>query len=281
MASAKDLDRICPEFCLQPKEKITLFRVSLLIVVLLSASLILLAQAQANTGNIEGRVTDPNAASVPNVTVTATNLATGLQKTAQTNDEGVYRIVFLPPGAYKVETSGASGFVPANFTNVIVTVGGARISLFESTANSRYNALAMELKRRFTRGFQFIAADTFSDANDNRPDQTMVVVGADDAKGLQNNLDIRHRFVFSPVYEIGTVQQDNAFARHALSNWTFSGIITLQSGFAYSALIAGDANRDGNPSTDRVPGTERNGFTTPSIYIFDARVTKAFRFTEK
>jgi outer membrane receptor protein involved in Fe transport len=170
--------------------------------------------------------------------------------------------------------------------------GFTRINLFESTADSRYNALAVELKRRFTRGFQFIAAYTLSDTKDNRPDQTMVVVGADDAKGLQNNLDInadwgrsdldiRHRFVFSPVYEIGTVQQDNAFARNVLSNWTFSGIITLQSGFAYSALIAGDANRDGNPSTDRVPGTERNGFTTPSIYVFDTRVTKAFRFGEK
>jgi hypothetical protein len=149
----------------------------------------------------------------------------------------------------------------------------------------------MELKRRFTRGFQFIAAYTFSDTSDNRPDQTMVVVGADDAKGLQNNLDIRsdwgrsdldirHRFVFSPVYEIGTSQSDNAFARHVLSNWTFSGIITLQSGFAYSALIAGDANRDGNPSTDRVPNTRRNAFTTPNVYIFDTRVTKTFKFGE-
>jgi outer membrane receptor protein involved in Fe transport len=169
--------------------------------------------------------------------------------------------------------------------------GFARISLFESTADSRYNALAMELKRRFTRGFQFIAAYTFSDTSDNRPDQTMVVVGADDAKGLQNNLDIRsdwgrsdldirNRFVLSPVYEIGLVQKNNAFAKHLLSNWTFSGIVTVQSGFAYSALIAGDANRDGNPSTDRVPGTKRNGFTSPRIYTFDTRVTKAFKFGE-
>ena len=170
--------------------------------------------------------------------------------------------------------------------------GFARISLFESTGDSRYSALAMELKRRFTRGFQFIAAYTLSDTSDNRPDQTMVVVGADDAKGLQNNLDIRsdwgrsdldirHRFVLSPVYEIGSVQNDNAFVRRLLSDWIFSGIITLQSGFAYSALIAGDANRDGNPSTDRVPErAKRNGFTTPSIYVFDARVTKTFKFGE-
>ncbi len=164
--------------------------------------------------------------------------------------------------------------------------------MFESTASSRYNGLAVELKRRFARGFQFIAAYTYSSAKDDRPDSTMVVVGTDDFKGLQNNLDIasdwgrsdldiRHRFVFSPVYEIGRISNENAFARGLLSNWTFSGIITLQSGFAYSALISGDANRDGNSGTDRVPGTARNGFTTPSIYVFDTRVTKSFKFGER
>src|SRR6266850_1063028 len=171
-------------------------------------------------------------------------------------------------------------------------VGFTRISLFESTADSRYNGLAVELKRRFTRGLQFIMAYTYSSAKDNKPDQTMVVVGTDDVKGLQNNLDIsadwgrsdldiRHRFVFSPVYEIGTVKKDNALASGFLSNWTFSGIVTLQSGFAYSAAITGDANNDGNSATDRVPGTARNAFTTPSIYVFDTRVTKSFKFGEK
>lgn len=200
-------------------------------------------------------------------------------------------INLAPPVPTTVTDPAGTNFIVLRHPAARPIPGFARISLFESTADSRYNALAMELKRRFTRGFQFIAAYTLSDTSDNRPDQTMVVVGADDAKGLQNNLDIRsdwgrsdldirHRFVFSPVYEIGTVQKDNAFARNVLSNWTFSGIITLQSGFAYSALIAGDANRDGNPSTDRVPGTRRNGFTTPSVYIFDTRVMKTFRFGE-
>ncbi|MGH9905676.1 MAG: hypothetical protein ACRD8U_08865, partial [Pyrinomonadaceae bacterium] len=144
----------------------------------------------------------------------------------------------------------------------------------------------------FTRGLQFITAYTFSSAKDHRPDQTLVVVGTDDVQGLQNNLDInadwgrsdldiRHRFVFSPVYEIGRVENDSALVRRLLSDWTFSGIVTLQSGFAYSATITGDANNDGNSATDRVPGTERNGFTTPNVYIFDARVTKSFRFGER
>ena len=169
--------------------------------------------------------------------------------------------------------------------------GFTRISLFESSAKSQYNGLALELKRRFTRGFQFMAAYTFSNTKDDKPDQTMVVVGTDDVKGLQNNLDIagdygrsdldiRHRLVFSPVYEIGKVGE-GSLARAFLSDWTFSGIMTLQSGFAYSANIVGDANRDGNAATDRVPGTRRNEFTTPSIYIFDARITKTFKFGER
>jgi outer membrane receptor protein involved in Fe transport len=200
-------------------------------------------------------------------------------------------INLAPPVATTVTDPAGTNFTVLRHPTARPIPGFARISLFESTADSRYSALAMELKRRFTRGFQFIAAYTLSDTSDNRPDQTMVVVGADDAKGLQNNLDIRsdwgrsdldirNRLVLSPVYEIGNVQSDNAFARNVLGNWIFSGIITLQSGFAYSALISGDANRDGNPSTDRVPGTRRNGFTTPNIYVFDARVTKTFRFGE-
>ncbi|MFN2579127.1 MAG: TonB-dependent receptor domain-containing protein [Pyrinomonadaceae bacterium] len=170
--------------------------------------------------------------------------------------------------------------------------GFTRINLFESTASSRYNGLAVELKRRFAKHFQFISAYTFSSAKDDKPDQTMVVVGTDDVKGVMNNLDIsadwgrsdldiRHRFVFSPVYEIGAVAKDNAVAKALLSNWGFSGIVTLQSGFAYSALISGDANRDGNSATDRVPGTRRNQFTTPNVYTFDTRVTKSFLFGEK
>jgi hypothetical protein len=73
-----------------------MFRAPLqLLLLVLSLSITAYGQSQANTGNIEGRVTDQNAAAVPNVTVTATNLANGLIKIAQTNDEGVYRIVFL------------------------------------------------------------------------------------------------------------------------------------------------------------------------------------------
>jgi outer membrane receptor protein involved in Fe transport len=168
-----------------------------------------------------------------------------------------------------------------------------RISLFESSANSKYNGLAIQATRRFSNGFQFLAAYTFSHARDDKPDQTAVVVGTDDSKIVQNQLnaradygaadtDLRHRFVFSPVYEWGRFNRsDNAVIRALLSDYTLSGIVQLQSGFAYSAFVSGDPNRDGNTANDRLPGTERNSFYTPATYQFDARITRSIRTSEK
>jgi outer membrane receptor protein involved in Fe transport len=167
-----------------------------------------------------------------------------------------------------------------------------RISIFESAANSDYNGLAIQATQRLTRGFQFIAAYTFSKANDDRPDQTTVVVGADDSKIVQNQLnprgdygrsdvDLRHRFVFSPVYQAGRFTgSDNKVLRALLSDYTFSGILQTQSGSPYSALVGNDPNNDGNRSNDRLPGTKRNQFTTPSIFQVDARITRNIHFTE-
>ncbi|HYY97763.1 MAG TPA: TonB-dependent receptor, partial [Pyrinomonadaceae bacterium] len=167
-----------------------------------------------------------------------------------------------------------------------------RISVFESAARSVYNGLAFQATQRFTRGFQFIAAYTYSRARDDRPDQTIVVVGADDAKIVQNQInpaedyarsdtDLRHRFVFSPVYEIGRIKwTDNRAARILLSDYVLSGIVQAQSGSPYSALVGNDPNNDGNRANDRLPGTVRNQFTTPSVYQFDARVTRVIPFSE-
>src|SRR2546427_8499829 len=82
-----------------------------------------LAQSQATTGNIEGRVTDPNGAAVPGVTVTARTQETALVNSAETDSEGICRIIFVPPGKYRVTTTAAQGFAADNFSNVIVTVG--------------------------------------------------------------------------------------------------------------------------------------------------------------
>lgn len=169
-----------------------------------------------------------------------------------------------------------------------------RISLFESTAKSFYQGLTFELNRRFSNRWQFNSSYTLSKAKDDKPDQTSVVVGGgDDAKIAQNqfdlsgeygrsDLDVRHRFIFSPVYETGTFKySDNKFVRALLSDYVFTGIFTAQSGFAYSAVVSGDLNGDGNTANDRFPGTERNEFSTPASYQVDLRVGRIIRFGER
>ena len=63
------------------------------------------AQSQATSGDIEGRVLDPQGAVVPGATVTATNQGTGLEKSAVTDSDGNYRLVLLPPGTYTVRVT--------------------------------------------------------------------------------------------------------------------------------------------------------------------------------
>ncbi len=134
---------------------------------------------------------------------------------------------------------------------------------------------------------------TLSKAKDSKPDQTSVVPGVDDAKIAQNqfdlsgeygisDLDVRHRFIFSPLYETGTFRHsDNKAIRFLLSDYLITGIFTAQSGFTYSAAVSGDPNNDGNTANDRAPGTQRNQFTTPGFYQIDMRLGRIIRFGER
>lgn len=168
-----------------------------------------------------------------------------------------------------------------------------RISVFESSAKSLYQGMTLELNRRLANKWSFTTSYTLSKAKDNKPDQTSVVPGggddgkiAQDQLGLtgeyaRSDLDMRHRFIFSPVYDTGRFNSDNAFARALLSDYVITGIFTAQSGFAYSAGVTGDPNGDGNTANDRAPGTARNQFSTPASWIVDLRIGRAIRFGER
>jgi carboxypeptidase family protein len=67
-----------------------------------------LAFGQA-TGIIVGTVADDSGAVITNVTVTITNKATGVARTATTNAEGYFSAPALPAGDYQVKAE-ATGF---------------------------------------------------------------------------------------------------------------------------------------------------------------------------
>src|ERR1700681_988942 len=81
------------------------------------------AMAQsATTGSIEGAVTDPNGAAVKGATVSVTSPNLISPQSATTDDNGRFRVLALPPGAYKVSVQ-ASGFAPFEQDNVAVNLG--------------------------------------------------------------------------------------------------------------------------------------------------------------
>ena len=62
-----------------------------------------------STGEIRGTVVDQSGAVVPEVEVTATNTATGVETPVNTDSSGVYELSFLVPGPYSM-TFSKSGF---------------------------------------------------------------------------------------------------------------------------------------------------------------------------
>ncbi len=78
--------------------------------------------AVGQQATIVGTVTDPSGAAVPNVTVTVTNVESGVAKTIQTNSAGQYVIPDLNIGHYSVKAE-AAGFKAAEQKNVALQVG--------------------------------------------------------------------------------------------------------------------------------------------------------------
>src|SRR2546423_8249689 len=76
--------------------------------------------AQA-TSTFNGRVRDQGDAVLPGVTVTATNVSTGVTRTTVTNGEGLYYMPGLEPGIYDVKTE-LTGFSPAQRERVTLAV---------------------------------------------------------------------------------------------------------------------------------------------------------------
>ncbi|MDQ2945524.1 MAG: hypothetical protein M3Y27_06205, partial [Acidobacteriota bacterium] len=168
-----------------------------------------------------------------------------------------------------------------------------RISLFDSNADSIYHGGFVQLTKRLGHGVALQTSYTFSKALDDAPDFTSVVVGTDDAKNARDtlrpgldrgraNADVRHRFVFAGIWDIGYAHGlQNGFVRALLSGYQLSTIAQLQSGRAFTQTAGSDINNDGNTRTDRPLFVGRNTIDGPGFASVDLRFTRDFGFREK
>jgi len=84
------------------------------------------AFGQAETGTLSGTVTDSTGAVIAGAKVTATNLGTGLARSASTGANGSYTIVDLPPATYQV-TVDSGGF--STFKQTVAVNVGSRVTV--------------------------------------------------------------------------------------------------------------------------------------------------------
>ncbi len=81
--------------------------------------------AQGATATLSGVVTDQTGAVLPGANIAVISIAQGFQRTAATNDEGIFVVPLLPPGNYTVKAE-HEGFTPAEFREVILNVNDQR-----------------------------------------------------------------------------------------------------------------------------------------------------------
>jgi hypothetical protein len=181
-----------------------------------------------------------------------------------------------------------------------------------SDGNSSYNALNVDLKKRFSSHFQFLASYTWSHAIDDSSDLQTLLLPQDNrnfrAERATSLFDQRHRFVFSGmVFSPGSWRSGDGLHRF-LSDFALAPIFEISSGRPFNILSNQDTNNDQSNQTDRpsvlsdgtlcVPGNPgctplitngqfstgglgRNLGVTHSYISLDMRLTRAIRIGER
>src|SRR5882724_3432714 len=181
-----------------------------------------------------------------------------------------------------------------------------------SDGNSSYNALNVDLKKRFSNHFQFLASYTWSHSIDDSSDLQTLLLPQDNrnfrAERATSLFDQRHRFVFSGMIISPATWRSGDGLHRFMSDFTIAPILEISSGRPFNILSNQDTNNDQSNQTDRpsvlgdgslcVPGTTgctplitngqfstgdlgRNLGITHRFMSLDMRVTRAIRLGER
>ena len=131
-----------------------------------------------------------------------------------------------------------------------------RLRFLDSGANAWYQGLQFNLQRRFSNGFSFTVAHTFSKS-------LMEGYGRNEGDGFNSNtyqdpfnraaekgragFDVTHNFVANFVYEIPTLAIfKKGIGNAVFGGWQTNGIVTLRTGFPFAVTQGGITNTAGN-----------------------------------
>jgi hypothetical protein len=172
--------------------------------------------------------------------------------------------------------------------------------------------LNIDLKKRFSNNFQFLASYTWSHSIDDSSDLQTLLLPQDNrnfrAEKATSLFDQRHRFVFSGVLASPAAWRSGDGWHQFLSDFTLAPIFEISSGRPFNILSNQDTNNDQSNQTDRpavladgtlcVPGTTgctplitngvfstgslgRNTGITHRYMSLDMRLSRAVRIGER
>ncbi len=157
----------------------------------------------------------------------------------------------------------------------------------ESVGNSTYNGLQTVFHKRFSQGFDFQAAYTWSHTIDDSNDPIEAPGGnreiARNSFDLHedrgsSDYDLRHRLIVNFLYEfpfgIGHAHFNHGFGARALGGWELAGLSTFQSGHPFDifssrdSLYTGLTNRPDLVGDPSIPADAPRNETGPPITAF-------------
>lgn len=125
-----------------------------------------------------------------------------------------------------------------------------------SDGNSSYNAMNVELKKRFSNNFAFLTSYTWSHSIDDSSDLQTLLIAQDvdrfDLEKADSLFDQRHRFVFSGLWSSPQGwRKSESWAKKFLADFTVAPIIEISSGRPFNIITNVDTNNDQSTQTDR------------------------------
>jgi hypothetical protein len=120
--------------------------------------------------------------------------------------------------------------------------GFGNITLYETTGESKYNALQLNVARSSPRGVGFNVAYTFSRTKDNGSDIRDLAPNSYDDSGYYgiSNLDRPHVFVSQGRYKVPSLSGVPRAVNAILGNWDVSSVFQAQSGAPFDVRTATD-----------------------------------------
>jgi outer membrane receptor protein involved in Fe transport len=166
------------------------------------------------------------------------------------------------------------------------TPGGAGRRLFpelgdffvkSSGGSSIYHGATFEVEKRFSHGFSFHSSYSWSKTISNVDSVANLADIPESSLALERALsrqNVPQRYTLSFISEV-------PHSIPALHDFKFSSLLSLEGGQPFNIFAGSDANRDGNPLSDRPGNLGRNSLQGPGYASLDLRVGRAFHLKER